>query len=327
MTRPYGLHPAQAQEPAPSDPPALAETAADTPTSPVVDDDGTWPLHESGGPCRTWPVAPGCSALPEDPAAWDDDHRNAVATATGLLWAATAGVFGLCRDTVRPCSPQQPLPPFRYPPARPRPPVIPRAYADPATCEAWCGCNCEGGLQLPGPVYAPPLDTRFAPQVWLDGELFTEWKLLSGDRLLRTDDHGWPRWQDLRRPLRPPDGGELADSAATFGVVYWRGLPVPAGGRRSVAMLADEILKACAGDEACKLPSRLIARIERQGVTYQLVDPRDFLDQGRFGITEIDVWVASVNPHQLKARPQVYSPDAIEWHTEPTSSAYPGGVP
>jgi hypothetical protein len=295
VSRAYGLHPATQ---------ATGSDIADAAMSePMVDTDGTWPLALPGGPCRTWPVNTDCADLPDDPADWDAEQRAAVVTATDLLWRLTAGAYGLCRVTARPC-----------------------------TSGAGSGrrCGCGGGcpmcftaatLALPGPVHHTPDDSRFGLEVWQNGQQVTAWRLLDGGLLARTDGQLWPRWQNLLRPLH----GTAEETADTFGIVYWRGLPVGEAGARAVGLLTGEIVKACAGDDSCKLPAR-VEIVQRQGVTMRVVDTREFLAKGMVGVTEIDLWIASVNPHHRRAQPQVYTPDGIHWIAEPTSSRYPGGV-
>jgi hypothetical protein len=49
--------------------------------------------------------------------------------------------------------------------------------------------------------------------------------------------------------------------------------------------------------------------VTRQGVSFQMFDPQMFINQGRTGIYEVDVFIASVNPGRASKRARVFSPD------------------
>lgn len=283
MTDPYGVHPGETAAPA---------------ADPLVDTDGTWAMPpDTDGPCRTWPLAPGLGCLTGPAAGWDAAQRFAVEDATDTLWRLTAGRYGMCRVTVRPGH-QAPGPgccsaTLVWP-------------ASPVVSPTGSGCHCspQRVVQLPGPV-VPGREV----QVWLDGaQLTTGYRLLPDGRLLRGDGQpGWPGCQQLDRPLQPDLGGAQTP-VGTFGILYWRGLPVPAGGQRAVALLACELYRAATGDDQCRIPAR-VELVEREGVTYRQIDRQAFLDKGRVGITEIDQWLAAVNPRGRRSPPGVFSPD------------------
>lgn len=145
----------------------------------------------------------------------------------------------------------------------------------------------------------PPDYTPSMGQYWLDG----------GNRLLRTDGGTWPTCQNLAAPIQEWQQypGRAVDS---FAVEYWRGTPVPPGGRRAVSILACELWKACGGGggEPCRLPQH-VQSITREGVQYQMVDTTDYVSQGRVGLADVDMWVASVNPKGHRSPPGVWTPD------------------
>ena len=64
---------------------------------------------------------------------------------------------------------------------------------------------------------------------------------------------------------------------------------MPPGAAGIVAMLAAEYAKARRG-EKCSLPSR-ISSITRQGVSWTMLDPQDFLEKGRTGMDRVDEWL------------------------------------
>lgn len=90
-------------------------------------------------------------------------------------------------------------------------------------------------------------------------------------------------------------------------VRYAYGSGVPAGGKNAVVKLAEQLLEAGRGGE-CSLPER-VTSVSRQGMSWTLLDPQDFLSQGRTGIYEIDLLLSSLNPARALARPRVFSPD------------------
>lgn len=288
-------------------------------TAPLIGEDGTWDMPPGAGPCRTWPAAAECSPLDADPAKWTAEQRNAVEVATEILWRLTAGRFGLCQETIRPCQ-------RRYlscpPDANGVYPRLIEGRWHNLTCgcgrRGSCSCDPPAKIDLPGPVFWSPapddttgrVDTGpWGIEVWIDGEKLPEGSLLllNQSRLLRTDGQGWPDYQHLDRPLTEHD---------TFGIRYWRGTPVPPGGRRALAALAWELVRACQGDQECRLPDR-VREISREGITMTMVDPQEFLTEGRTGITEIDLWLSTVNPTKQRSPSAVWSPDLPQQHSDP----------
>ena len=67
---------------------------------------------------------------------------------------------------------------------------------------------------------------------------------------------------------------------------------LPPGSDRAAFRLAEEYIKAAAG-QACALPER-ITSITRQGASWTILDPLDFLDEGLSGIGPVDAWLATV---------------------------------
>lgn len=88
-------------------------------------------------------------------------------------------------------------------------------------------------------------------------------------------------------------------------VTYSFGTPPPAAGRRAAIRLANELILWDKGSANCALPER-IQSVSRQGVSYTVMDPQEFISSGRVGIYEIDLFLAAVNPHKAKKRPKVF---------------------
>ncbi|MBB3665908.1 hypothetical protein FB384_004867 [Prauserella sediminis] len=273
---------------------------------PLVDVDGTWALPASGGsgPCRTWPLDPSCGCLPDDPASWAPEHQRVVEAASEILWRLTAGRFGLCHDTVRPCR-RNCLPDDCYAPPATSGLLLGSRWVNMGCAHQQrpCGCGPVSEIALPGPVH---VDDEHPVAVRVDGAQLdpTVFRLVDGNRLIRVDGQKWPDCQDFTADL---------DEPGAFGIDYWRGNPVPPGGRRAVALLACELWKACNGLE-CQLPNR-VEQVQREGVTMTMVNSQEFLERGRVGITEADMWLSSVNPSGLRQPPAVYSPDlpSVRW--------------
>jgi|694.fasta_scaffold07256_6 hypothetical protein len=90
-------------------------------------------------------------------------------------------------------------------------------------------------------------------------------------------------------------------------VTYTYGVEAPAMGKMAARMLAIEFCKMWSGED-CELPQR-VTSIARQGVSYTILDPQEFVAQGRTGIYFVDLFLKSVNPDGAKNRARVFSPD------------------
>lgn len=75
-------------------------------------------------------------------------------------------------------------------------------------------------------------------------------------------------------------------------VHYQIGSTLPPGTQVLVAWLADQYVKAATGQK-CSLPER-VTSVTRQGVSWTMLDPMDFLDKRFTGMGRIDSWLATV---------------------------------
>ena len=91
-------------------------------------------------------------------------------------------------------------------------------------------------------------------------------------------------------------------------VTYTYGSAVPTLGKMAARTLAIEFAKLWSGDDECALPQR-ITSVARQGVSYTILDPHDFIDELRTGIYSIDLFLKSVNPDGARNRAKVFNPD------------------
>lgn len=215
--------------------------------------------------------------------------------AVDVIWALSGRRFGLCEVTVRPvpyCPPEPGLvaQAFAYSRTGPR-----RAgYGPPAAC---CPPPLPRYITLAGPAES-------IVEVIIDGTIIDPATYqLSANRLFRLGDATWPTGQDFSAAPGQP---------GTWTVAYRQGLPVPKGGLHAAAALACEMFKGLLG-QPCKLPDR-VTDIVREGVSMTVLDPGDFLDKGRTGITAVDLWLASVNPNGLATAATVWTPDVPPPH-------------
>lgn len=244
------------------------------------------------GPCD-WPVQ---SSAKEWTDADPDDKAVAAELATNNLWALTGRVFGLCEVSVRPC-----FSPTDYSTYRGRsgsgadwfPGLVSGSWM-PGSCGCADGCNHPSEVALPGPVHS-------IVQVKIDGDILdpSEYLIRNNRWLIRAHGGVWPQNQNLAVP---------DDDEGAFTVTYKQGIAVPLAGQLAAGDLAVEFLRARKGSK-CKLPDRAIS-VSRQGMDIQLVDAQVLFEQGLTGVATVDQWLASTNPHKLRSRPRVYSPDS-----------------
>ncbi len=275
---------------------------------PVINPTLPGPIQpEAGGPCA-WPVDVTCApAFPPHHADWTPQHVMAVEIATDMLWRRTAGRYGLCTELIRPCrracTPDQhgTLPLFD-----PRASSAGSAYVYGRWVDTGCACPTEAcgcaplaQIRLPGPV-------NNVVEVRIDGAVLpaTQYTLRRRTgyadlvRIGGLEGPSWPTCQNLELPHTLP---------GTFSVLYLRGTPVPVAGIRALGSLASEIYKQCVG-APCRLPDR-VKTVTREGVTYDMFDPGEWLDQGLTGLRDVDTWLRSVNPHGHHQPSAVFSLD------------------
>src|SRR5690606_31540367 len=82
-------------------------------------------------------------------------------------------------------------------------------------------------------------------------------------------------------------------------VTYTYGVGVPVSGQRAARSLARELVKGWSGSEECMLPDR-VTNVSRQGISFTVMDPQDFLDDGRTGVYEVDLFLRASNPDKAR---------------------------
>lgn len=95
---------------------------------------------------------------------------------------------------------------------------------------------------------------------------------------------------------------------STLDVTYTYGAPPPGYITTAIDVLANELLLSDSSD--CRLPDR-VTSVSRQGLSWTVIDPQDFLDQGRTGIYEVDLAIRLANPGGARARTRVFSPERL----------------
>lgn len=90
-------------------------------------------------------------------------------------------------------------------------------------------------------------------------------------------------------------------------VEYEYGSEPPAPVLQAIEDLCAEMTLAESG-EPCRLPER-VTSVNRQGMSWTLIDPQDFLDKGRTGLPSVDMVIATYNSPGARARARVFSPE------------------
>jgi len=254
-------------------------------------------------PCEPWSDQASCDL---DPAPAGELVERAITVATELLWALSGRRFGICTATVRPCRKACAVDvfgPWEWWGSWPWVGSWPEAWALSPHCRrcgSSCGCSQLEELKLPRrPVTA-------VSEVTVDGEILPEEAYRVDDFrwLVRLDGGKWPSCQDMQADVT---------EAETFSVTFSYGRPVPESGVWAAERLACELLKAMVGDDDCQLPER-VQTVSRRGVTVGFLDPMDFIDKGRVGITDVDLFLRAFNPHGLARRARIYRADTPASH-------------
>lgn len=231
--------------------------------------------------------------------------ERAEALAWTMLATLTADQIGVCPVTVRPCAAScssdgtwTTAPArggFGSPAGRPAilNPWINQqgAWVNGCGCKSSgdCGCSALSEIILPGPVGK-------VEEVWLFGRALEpyEYRVDNASRLVMLiRGESWPTCQDLQQDAHGEDA---------FSVTYYRGAAPSAPVLVAVGALAGEIYKDCIG-APCALPAGLRS-ISRDGITADFEAP-----DGLTGIREVDIVIQRLNPHLLKTRPRISSPD------------------
>lgn len=227
-----------------------------------------------------------------------DDVDEAFQIASDILYELTGRRYpGQCSDFIRPQAQ------WRRVEGPPRwwPSTMTFGYGG---MYGWCschrgretGCNLVHEIKLPG----HPVDPA-SIVVKLDGaELIggVDYRLDDHRFLVRLEGEGWPCCQDL----------ELDDDHEhTFSIAYRYGQSPDLGGKRSAVLLGTSIFSESNPEAKCSPPQRA-TRVTRAGVTVELGDPVQMVENGLTGIRSVDMWVAAKALGQKRRRATVMVP-------------------
>lgn len=166
----------------------------------------------------------------------DDEIEEVINQATDALVAMTGFRYrGVCTETFRP-----------------RGPAVGLCGCDSAY---YCGCSPLRGFTLPSPV-AQTSGGDWDVNVMIDGSPFTDWVLVDGNFLVRTDGRSWPGCQDL---------GLADDAVGAFTVEVTHGEPVDLLARNAVVEISCLFLKKNPNSQR-GLPAQTRS-VSAQGVT------------------------------------------------------------
>lgn len=93
-------------------------------------------------------------------------------------------------------------------------------------------------------------------------------------------------------------------------VEYEYGVNPPRIGVEAAIKLANELILAIENDPECAIPAN-VTSVNRQGFSFQMTDPQAFIDQGRTGIREVDMFIVASNPTRSSKPARFYSPTRI----------------
>lgn len=155
-----------------------------------------------------------------------------------------------------------------------------------------CSCSPIGGASC-GLLHLPETPIIAVQQVLVDGAVLDPgaYKIVDNEALIRVDGSTWP------------SGYLRGDGTTGLQVTYtYGGFPTELG-RHAAAVLARELALAICGSNECRLDRR-VTSIVREGVSEDLSAAMpgliDALRDGRIGLPEVDLFVFSENPGNLR---------------------------
>lgn len=248
------------------------------------------PICES---CYPWAPATECCGDE-----WETHPPALQCRATNLAWSTlrvlTGGRVGTCPVTIRPCLTDR---------------RCDACTANVGFSTPWwpalvggewinCGCGCAGCTCEPLHVIELPGRVARIESIVIDGNLVPEqaYRVDNYREVVRTDGASWPSCQDMNLPAGAP---------GSFTITYTPGIDPGHDGVWAAGLLACEYAKACTGAK-CALPFK-VTSVVRNGVSMEIGG--GLFETGTTGIAEVDAYVASVNPNQLRTPSRVWSPD------------------
>lgn len=275
---------------------------ADVTANPTIDPSPSGGIQ---GPCTPWTTV---GAVQADPRAYRADGspllpgllQTKIDVASELLYRLSGRQFaGVCTDIVRPTMrwyrvdddmPQTPWSWWGRWPDR----IETYTSRDP---HRWDGNTSPQEITLGAYPLRQILEVRANGQVIPSAA----YRIDNRRTLVNLDERNypWPVAQDMTADPATDDN--------TFQVTFEYGQAPNQGGVDACIRYAIELAKGACGDP-CQLPERVLS-MQMQGVSYAVLDPMTFLDKGKTGIYEVDMWLQSVNPNGLRRRSTVLTPD------------------
>lgn len=260
-------------------------------------------------PCQSWATQADLCTPCDDYSVDSGLMDTYLTVASEILYALSGRQFpGECSETVRPCT-RRSYASFPFL----KPVNISGRWEFPiAACSCNlpdnCGCGELRSIRL---GRWPIVEVT---EVKVDGAVLdpTLYRVDEDEYLVRLRDAddsnpGWPCCQDLTRADTEDD---------TFSVTFTYGRNPPQSGIQAAAVLACELYRACdpeAFEGECRLPANVI-QVARQGVTVLVNSAVNLFvpkkgQPVRVGLVEVDLFLASTNPHGLSSPMVVLSPD------------------
>jgi hypothetical protein len=228
----------------------------------------------------------------------DGQFQRALEAASWLLYAATGYRWpGICTDMIWPGASGPLTQTLQNPTGEGyRPLPMPETYdwwgSGPCSCGSddplGTPCQMHANVRLPG---GPVIDVT---AVTIDGTPFTAYTIVDDRWVVRTDGQVWPCCNNL---VDTPGPG-------VFTIAYRYGSHPGPAGALAVEVLACELVASWPPNncEDCKLPRRL-TQATYEGASFAVLDPFNFLDQGRFGLFEVDSFVMTANGGRPAGQP------------------------
>ena len=177
-----------------------------------------------------------------------------------------------------------------------------RAYfQDPTAAEA-LGASTRNAIGIPASIQYPQ-------RLYLRGTPVHEVTSVQyGKRVLAPEEYTLFN----RRFLKLSAGVAWNYSCDNIGVTvdYSYGMLPPKAGILAASTLANELLLLLGEGRTpgaeCRIPER-VRSISREGISFDMIDPQEFMDDGRTGIWEIDLFIRTANPSRAKKQPRLLS--------------------
>lgn len=252
------------------------------------------------GPCEPWEPTWTCQ-ISEITGA-EAITGVAIQAASEILYYLTAQRFGLCNVVLRPCR-QSCFGSFPWSTwwqygSYPQPYWWNGTWYNLACGQCpgdSCSCVAIEQTTIPGVVHS-------VAEVKLDGVILTpnvDYRVDDYRKLVRLGGELWPFCQNMNLEDTEPD---------TWSITVNFGEEVPALGKMAVGELGLEFVKYLLCDDSCALPQGVVD-LSRQGVSMTIANIADLFKTGFIQLRICDLFIKTVNPHNLRARSRVFDLD------------------